>query len=32
MGIVIQFPEHRGTGVLHFDGKHPFGEITSLTL
>ena len=32
MGIVIQFSEHRGTGVLHFDGKHSFGEITSLTL
>jgi hypothetical protein len=32
MGTVIQFPQREGTEVLHFDEKHPFGEIGSLTL
>ena len=32
MGTVIQFPQREGTEVLHFDEKHPFGEIGGLTL
>jgi hypothetical protein len=32
MGEVIQFPQPRGTEVLHFDEKHTFGEIGGLML
>jgi hypothetical protein len=32
MGDVIQFPQPGGTEVLHFDGKHAFGEIGGLML
>jgi hypothetical protein len=32
MGTIIQFPKREGAEVLHFDEKHPFGEIGGLML
>jgi hypothetical protein len=32
MGTIIQFPQREGTEILHFDEKHPFGEIGGLML
>ncbi len=32
MGNIIEFPQRGGTEVLHFDEKHPFGEIGGLML